>query len=186
VGSRRQSKTGIPAMSGLLITAVSPGGQGDGVAGALSTAATATGGGAGIATAGVGAVSATASTGVGGGGAVVAGAGVGRGASAGAGVPVMLGANAIGPGGGSTLVGGLMSAVAGGAGCSIGEHAPSPSGIAIIIATAATAPIRRPPRPGFPLRTIVPSSISGMASPGVIPPGRILSARLIWNNARTS
>src|SRR5216684_1316791 len=90
---RRQSRTGIPAMSGLLITAVVPGGQGDGAAAALSTAAAGTGGGAVIATAGIGAgggaASATVSTGMAGGGAGVATAraGIGRGAGADAGVP---------------------------------------------------------------------------------------------------
>ncbi len=159
-------------MSGLLIAAVAPGGQGDGAAGALSAATASVGGGAVIATAGIGAgggaASATASTGTAGGGAGVAtaGAGVGRGA----GVPVKAGANAIGPGGGSSIVDPLMSAVASGVGCSIGEHARSHSGIATMIAADHPAPIRPRPRLCFPLRAIVESSISGMASPGVIRP----------------
>ena len=164
-------------MSGLLITAVAPGGQGDDATGALSTATASVGGGAAMATAeigtGGGAASATASTGSagGGGGIATAGTGVGRGASAGAGVPVKVGARAIGPGGGSTIVGALMSAIAGGAGCSIGKHAPSHSGIATMIGADHATPIHHPSRPGFSLGAIIESSISGMASPGVISPG---------------
>jgi hypothetical protein len=151
-------------MSGLLITGVAPGGQGDGAAAAVSTAGAGAGGGTGIATAGAGGGSATAATGVGGGGAGIATAGAGAGS--GAGVPVMLGARAIGPGGGSTIVGGLLSAAGGGTGCWTGEHAPSHSGIV----TAIAAAIRRTSRPDFSLSPIAASSISGMASPGVISP----------------
>ena len=163
-------------MSGLLITAVAPGGQGDGAAGALSAATASAGGGGATATAGIGAgggaASATASTGITGGGAGVATArtGLGRCTSIGAGVPVKAGASAIGPGGGSAVVNSLISAMVGGAGCSIGEHAPSHSGVATMIAADHTTPIRRPPQPRFPRLTIVESSISGMASPGVISP----------------
>ncbi len=163
-------------MSGLLITAVAPGGQGDGAAGALSAATASAGGGGATATAGIGAgggaASATASTGITGGGPGVATArtGLGRCTGIGAGVPVKAGARAIGPGGGSAVVNSLISATVGGAGCSIGEHAPSHGGITTMIAADHAAPIRRPPQPRFPLLTIVESSISGMASPGVISP----------------
>ena len=162
-------------MSGLLITAVAPGGQGDGVA-VLSAVATAMGGGAGMATAGVGAGSgsgnAAVSTRIAGGGVFVARAGAetGRGAASSVAVPVMLGASAIGPDAGSAIVGGPMSAAARGAGCSIGEHARSQSGIATMIAADPSTPTPGIPRLDFPVRAVAELLISGMASSGVISP----------------
>jgi hypothetical protein len=175
-------------MSGLLIIAVVPGGQGDGAAGALSTA----GGGAESATAatgttagaGAGSASVTAVAGVGGGGAIVATPGAGAGG--GSGVPVMPGARAIGPDGASATVGGLVRAAAGGGGCATGVHAESASGIATMTAADHTAPTRRTPHPAFSLGAIAASSISGIAYPPAPFPRKIYAFPALRETTRAS
>lgn len=161
-GARRQSTTGIPAMSGLLHVAICPGGQGDGAAGlstAAAGAAAGTGGGAGVA---------TAEAGIGGGsfsGVTTTGARAGDiVAGAGAGAPVIFGARAIGPGVDSTAAaaGGLTAGAGGG---SIGAQAPSQIGIATRIATDHISQIRRAAQPGFCRGAITWSSASGIGVP---------------------
>jgi hypothetical protein len=176
-------------MSGLLITAVAPGGQGDGAAGAPSAA----GGGAESATAaaggGAGAASATAATGIaaagiGGGGAVAATRGAGAGG--GNGVPVMPGASAMGPDGASAIVGGLASAAARGGPGATGAHAGSDSAIATMMAADRTAPIRRPPHGAFSLSAIAASAISGIAYPPAPFPRKVYAFPALRETTRES
>jgi len=170
---RRQSRTGIPAISGLLHVAIWPGGQGDGAAGASTAAAGVTGGATAGAGAGDGAGVATAVSGISGGsGSGGATADARAGAEVGADVPVMLGASAIGPGVGSTAAaGGLASAAAWGGGGSFGTHALSQSGTATSVAAGHANQIRRIAGPGCFRGAIALSSELGIGVfPGIVSP----------------
>ena len=83
-----------------------------------------------------------------------------------AGIPVMLGARAIGPADGSTVIGGLV-VVACGVDSSIGEHAPSHSGMAPMIAVDLITRFGQTLRLGFFLSTIARSPIQALVSPAL-------------------
>jgi hypothetical protein len=158
IGRRRQIATGVPAKSGSLHTAVAPGGQEIAGGGGVATAGAGAGGGNASATgAGAGGGAGIATAGAGAGGGAGGGAGIGDGsgvAAAGAGAPVTLGARAIGPVSGCTVID--KPGLAGGA-CaadSLGEHAPSHSGMTVMIAADRTTRLRQPSPRGFCLSAI--------------------------------
>jgi hypothetical protein len=176
---RRQIGTGVPLMSGSPHIAMAPGGQGTDAKVGISTAVVGPGGSAGIATA-------RAAPG-GGAGIARAGAGVGGGAGGGASArgPVILGARTIGPGSGLTVVGGLATAACD-VDCPIGEHAPSHSGMALMIATDLTTRHDDPPRLGCCLSTIARSSIPGIGVPWRRFARRLPSACPTGNNSASA
>jgi hypothetical protein len=188
--SRRQTATGVPAVSGSPHIAIAPGGQDAGAKVGILISVVGPGGGAGIATLraspGAGAGITTPRAGPGGGaGIAVAGAGLGgsAGGRAGAGVPVMLGARTIGPGSGLTVIGGLVAAACG-VDSSIGEHAPSHSGMALMIATDLTIRLGHVSRQRFSLSTNARSSIPSIGVPWRHFARRLLSAGPAGNNSR--